>query len=236
MMNPRPANTGWRKMLAIGLVAMLLGFMLVTQIRTLSPTYEQMKNQSDTDRAAYLLQLYNNVVDLREQVGKMQAEVDSYQNDEATAAKLLKDVDELRAQNGELALVGGGITVDINGEVTMFDLQDLINELRNAGAEGITLNGKRVVLRTVIGGDGTSSYISIDNQPIHQPYRLQAIGSPSDLQTALERKGGLKQLLENKQGLTFKVARSESITLPKSSANYGLTYAIPVAPTPKAGN
>lgn len=236
MMNPRAANTGWRKIAAISALAFVLGFMLVLQIRTISPAYDdQMSKESDTDRAAYLLQLYNNVVDLREEVGKLQTEITSYKNDQDSAAKLLKDVNDMKAQAGALALSGPGVTVQINGGVTMFDLQDMVNELRNAGAEAVALNGKRIVLRTVIGGDGSPDYISIDGQLVHGPYILAAIGSPSDLQTALERKGGLKEILEAEQGITVDVARSDKISVPQSAASYSMTYAKPAVPTPQPG-
>ncbi|PZS01117.1 MAG: hypothetical protein DLM69_05360 [Candidatus Chloroheliales bacterium] len=234
MMNPKAANIGWRKVASISLLAFVLGFMLVLQIRTVSPAYKEMiSQQSDTDRAAYLLKLYNNVIDLREQVGNLSTQINSYKTGQDDTAKLLHDVNDMQAQNGAVAVAGPGVTVEINGEATMFDLQDLINELRNAGAEAIALNGKRIMLRTVIGGDGSSGYVSIDGEPVHGPYKLEAVGSPSDLQTALERKGGLKQLLENKQGLTVKVARSEKITLPRNTVDYTMTYAKPAIPTPK---
>jgi uncharacterized protein YlxW (UPF0749 family) len=233
MMNPKAANVGWRKVVSISLLAFVLGFMLVLQIRTVSPAYKEMiSQQSDTDRAAYLLKLYSNVVDLREQVGNLGKQINSYKTDQDDTAKLLHDVNDMQAQNGAVAVAGPGVTVEVNGEATMFDLQDLINELRNAGAEAIALNGKRIMLRTVIGGDGSSGYVSIDSEPVHGPYKLEAVGSPSDLQTALERKGGLKQLLENKQGLTVKVVRSENISLPKNTVDYTMTYAKPVIPTP----
>ncbi len=236
MMNPKARNIGWRKVASISVLAFVLGFMLVLQIRTVSPAYKEMiSQQSDADRAAYLLQLYNNVVDLREQVGKLGSQITGYKTNQDDATKLLHDVNDMRAQNGAAPVAGPGVTVEIDGDVTMFDLQDMTNELRNAGAEAIALNGKRVVLRTVIGGDGTTAYVSIDGAPVHGPYKLQAIGSPSDLQTALERKGGLKQLLENEQGLTVKVDRSDNITLPKNNVDYTMTYARPVVPTSAAG-
>lgn len=234
-MNRRNGRATLLKVASLSVVAFALGVALVLQIRTVSPVYNSMINkQSDTDRAAYLLALYNNVTDLREEVRKLQGEIDSYKSSQDSSAKLGKDVSDMRARNGELAVIGPGVRVDIAGQVTMFDLEDMVNELRNAGAEGISLNGSRVLLRTVIAGDGTSSYVTLDGSPLRAPYRLEAVGSPSDLQTALERKGGLKQLLENNLGLTVEVTRSDRIALPKSSIPYSLTYAKPVVVTPIA--
>ena len=236
MMNPKAANTGWRKVAAISVLAFVLGFMMVLQIRTVSPAYDDMMSkESDTDRAAYLLQLYNNVVDLREEVNNLHNEIIGYKSDQDSAAKLLADVNTMKAQTGALALSGPGVTVQINGGVTMFDLQDMVNELRNAGAEAVALNGKRIVLRTVVGGDGSPDYISIDGQLVHGPYTLEAIGSPSDLQTALERKGGLKEILEAEQGITVNVTRSDKITVPPSTSSNSMTYARPIVPTPQPG-
>lgn len=227
----RRAENRWLKHGAIAAVSLLLGFLLVTQIRTITPTYEQqVHGATDSEIASYLSELYIEVADLRREYAGLQHDLTAYQQDDPAALvqKAIAEDEELRAINGEGGLVGTGVSVQIRGEVSMFDLQDLINELRNAGAEGISLNGTRILARTLVSSLG-GQVITLDGKPIRSPYILRAVGSAPDLKTALERRGGLLEILQEKE-LSIEVAVSDSITLPKAAAPYALNYAQP-APT-----
>jgi len=80
--------------------------------------------------------------------------------------------------------------------LSVLELQDLVNELRDATAEAVAVNGMRVVARSAIVEREEDGRILVDGQPLNRPYRLQAIGDPDTLAPALERKGGLIALLE----------------------------------------
>ncbi len=61
-------------------------------------------------------------------------------------------------------------------------------ELRNAGAEAVSLNGVRLAGRSWFGNDGDS--IVADSQRLAPPFVWQAIGDPHTLSSALEIRGG----------------------------------------------
>ena len=82
---------------------------------------------------------------LREEISALSDQLDELQAVEGGGALLQSLVDEvnyLRIVNGQVAVSGPGIEVVIEGDISVLDLHDLINELRNAGAEALALNGE----------------------------------------------------------------------------------------------
>ena len=101
------------------------------------------------------------------------------------------------------------------------DLMEMINELKNAGAEAISVNGQRIISQTAITCDG--NVIRINNQKVGAPYIIQAIGMPEWLESALKLPGGLIQYL-NQDGVITKVEKSNNITIPKYTGVYKYEY------------
>ena len=88
-----------------------------------------------------------------------------------------------------------GIYDDISNHLVHYiDIINVINELKNAGAEAISVNGQRVVSSTAINCIG--NVIKINDEKINSPFTIKAIGLPESL-IALDRPGGY---LENLKG------------------------------------
>jgi uncharacterized protein YlxW (UPF0749 family) len=109
-----------------------------------------------------------------------------------------------------------------------------VNELRNASAEAVAVNGVRVVARSAIVG-ANDGRIAIDRQALSPPFTLEAIGDPDTLVGALERKGGLIALLEaGSNNLNIEVTRhpadnpEEWLHLPAAGQPFEWTFARPV--------
>ncbi|MDQ3930161.1 MAG: DUF881 domain-containing protein [Chloroflexota bacterium] len=227
---------GLRAQLLIGLVCLLLGVGLATQFRTQREGREDVLGSS-SDQATYISELYESNSELRQQVEELSKELGQYQQ-RSTGGKsnldsMVRDLQNLRIANGEVEVVGPGVTVTANGDLTVFELQDLVNELRNAAAEAIAVNGVRVVTRSAIVDDQTGR-ITIDRQPVARPYRLEAIGDPDTLAPALERKGGLIALLEaGNSALKIEVTRHDAkdragwLRLPKTALDFTWVYGQP---------
>src|SRR5687768_4690881 len=224
-----------RSQLIIGILCMLLGIMLVTQFRTRRLALQDVPT-SASDQATYISQLYDNNAQLRTQVNELSAELARYEQDGSggNTESVMRELMNLRMANGEVELRGPGVTVFVNGEVSVLELQDLVNELRDASAEAIAVNGVRIVTRSAIVGDETERIV-IDRQPLSRPYRLEAIGDPDTLAPALERKGGLIALLQTgNSSLEIEVIRhaveedAKWVRIPKSTSDFSWTYAQPL--------
>lgn len=59
------------------------------------------------------------------------------------------------------------------------DLREMVNELKNSGAEAISINGQRIVSTTAITCSG--AVITINDVKINSPFEIRAIGKISNL-------------------------------------------------------
>ena len=102
-----------------------------------------------------------------------------------------------------------------------FDVLSIINELKNAGAEAISVNGNRIVSTSSILCSG--NVIEINNQKVGTPFEIMAIGLPEQL-AALSRPGGYLSRLEQ-YGIITELEKSNNITIPKYTGALNFKYA-----------
>lgn len=101
------------------------------------------------------------------------------------------------------------------------DVLSVINELKNAGAEAISINGQRLVPTTSILCGG--NIIDINQEKVGAPFEIKAIGLPEQL-AALSRPGGYLERLKN-DGVGAELKKSNSITIPKYTGVMNFEYA-----------
>ena len=95
----------------------------------------------------------------------------------------------VRAYAGLEPVGGQGVTITINGPVDGESVEELINELRNAGAEAIGVGGVRVVSGVVVTGAAGQAMVAGRN--LGTNFELDAIGAPDKLTGSLTRSGGV---------------------------------------------
>ena len=101
------------------------------------------------------------------------------------------------------------------------DVLSVINELKNAGAEAISINDQRLTPNSgiICGGN----IIDVNGEKVGAPFVIKAIGLPEQL-AALNRPGGyLVRLKEYSIGVEFK--KSNNITIPKYTGTLTYKYA-----------
>ena len=91
------------------------------------------------------------------------------------------------------------------------DLIQIVNELKNAGAEAISINDERIVLTTSITCDG--NVVLINGEKIGSPFVIKAIGQPESL-AGLTRPGGYLEIME-RDGIEIYIKKSDNITIKK---------------------
>ena len=110
------------------------------------------------------------------------------------------------------------------------NIRDVVNELKNAGAEAIAINGQRVVSSTAIRCVGNN--VQINAVPTAgSPVIIKAIGDPDLIQSGLLMRGGIKDHFVDTEMVT--VDKATSLTLPAFSGATPLRFAKP-APEQKA--
>lgn len=104
------------------------------------------------------------------------------------------------------------------------DLMQVVNELFNAGAEAVSINGQRIVTTTAIECDG--NVIKVNGTKIGAPFEITAIGYPEQL-AGLSRPGGYLEILESR-GITVTLTKQNSVKIPKYAGTIKFNYATAV--------
>lgn len=101
------------------------------------------------------------------------------------------------------------------------DVLSVINELKNAGAEAISINDQRIVPTTSISCGG--NIIEINGEKVGAPFVIKAIGLPEQL-SALDRPGGYLDVLRD-HSIGAELKQTNSITIPKYTGVISYKYA-----------
>ncbi len=216
--------------IVLTIACIVLGLLLASQYRAQQRRSTAVSlAASGADQVTIISDLVESNASLRKAIDDLRQELASYQGagEKSSLEAMVEELNRMRIVNGLLEVSGPGVEVQISGGLSALDLQDLINEIRNAGAEAVALNNRRVVVRSVVGVSGKNLYL--DGTLLASPYLLQAIGNTKDLQTALERKGGLVGgLRATYPQVKIEVTPRENLVLPIYQGKYEFKYAKPV--------
>jgi len=181
-----------RSQIALALVALLLGLLVVVQLRA-QQAGTGLETQSSQDLTLLIANLTTRNDQLRGDAADLQRQLAALDTaragGETSLGQLRSDLERVRLWAGIDAASGSGIRVLVLGGVSARAISDLVNELRNAGAEAISVGGVRVVAGTVAAGPPGA--LSIENTALGARIEVLAIGNPASLTGALTRAGGI---------------------------------------------
>lgn len=152
-------------------------------------------------------ELVNELAELEEKIRTYEKK---YSSDEAQYEQNIQDAEQLRLLLGLSAGVGKGIKItlqdsDYNPQSTNPNeyivheshIFKVLNELKIAGAEALSINGQRLKANSYISCNGP--VITIDGQQYPAPFIIEAIGNQDALISSLELTGGVFDQLLNEQ-------------------------------------
>ena len=168
-------------------------------------------------------ELRTGLTDIREQLREYQ--VSGPQSQSALQVSR-EDLRRITAFGGLAAVGGQGIVMDVDGDLDAIALNDLVNELRNAGAEAIAVDGVRITARSVA-IQGPSS-LQVDGVDVGRQFTLRAIGSPDGLLGAMQRPGGIISQLKLFISATIQIRQAASVVLPASIVSLLPTVGKPI--------
>ena len=210
-------------------VALLIGALLVGQLRSQARPIE-LANLSPQELSTLIETLSARNTELRDGLADLRDQISDYERAAAEGQSSLaigqEDLLRVEAFGGLGAVEGQGIVVEGEGSFDPTSVNDIIQELRNAGADAIAIDDIRITARSVA-VLGTSA-IEIDGVPIGRAFTVTAIGSPGGLTTAMTREGGLLQLLEQSIQARFTIREDRSLVVPATERDLTPTAARPV--------
>lgn len=218
-----------RSRISIALVAFILGVLVVAQIRSQSVN-TGLANQTAQDLTLLVANLNTQNEQLRAEVATLERQLatlaDARARGQSAAGQLREDLDRIQAWAGLRAVSGSGISVRVSGAIDGQGVEDFLNELHNAGAEAIAIDGVRVVSGTVVAGPVGA--LSVENSALGTSFEIRAIGSPQILTGSLTRAGGIiAQLAVAFPSLTVSVTPLDAVAIPATERDLSPVHGQP---------
>ena len=157
----------------------------------------------------------------------------------AMPGQTIKDIENIKMGAGVLAMQGPGISIVIDdskkqsktGEnLNLYlihddDILKVINELRAAGAEGISINEQRLIATSEIRCAGPT--LSVNNTRYSPPYEIKAIGDSQTLENALKMRGGVVETLQF-WGIQITIKTENNVILPAYKSQFRFEHSKPI--------
>ena len=218
-----------RSQIALAAIALLLGLLVVIQLRA-QQAGTGLETQSSQDLTLLIANLTTRNDQLRGEVADIQRQLDTMSaanaRGETSVGQLRSELERARIWSGQDPAAGPGIRVVLYGGVPAEAVTDLVNELRNGGAEAISIGGVRVVGRTVVAGIEGS--LSLESTELGPRIEVLAIGNPAALTGGLTRAGGLVAQLQARYAEALvEVTPLDSVTVPAVSRSLAPVIGMP---------
>jgi uncharacterized protein YlxW (UPF0749 family) len=147
---------------------------------------------------------------LRTEVEKLTSDLASYRNSSESSKKAydqyLSDQERFGVINGTKSISGQGVIINVDGALVTPQVVDLVNAIKNIGAEIIEINGKRLVINTNLGQFSGQNHCEI-----------KVLGNSALLKSSMERKGGIIEQIQTKD-IGFSVTENNNIEIGTTEA------------------
>lgn len=230
----------WKRSLAlpVTMVAIALGFLISLQAQTQKnvSAAEQISAERLTQMKSVLSNSQVQNTKLQEDHRDLLEQLDAARKKVGTDPQLLAQLKQLQILEGTQSVDGPGIQISIDDRnkkvlfpLSTDDFARMINTLKFAGAEAISINGQRIVGSTAIVLSGSST-ILVNQVPINRaegiPYELDAIGNQD---TLLDYFSKLEAPNLKQSGMTVSITR-KTVRIPSYKGVYTFKQAKPLVP------
>lgn len=225
--------------LILGIMCLLLTIAICVQVKTVDTNGTTIGvSETESELRDQVLKMKEKYENSYEKLEKAEKELEEVRQSVASNNEELENLEQqIKKANvllGVTDVTGPGATITITDGISTpntlnpsdllvhdVDVLSVVNELKNAGAEAIEVNGKRIVSTSAIMCDG--NVIIVNGEKISSPFTINAIGLPEQLAT-LERAGGyLERLEEYRVSTTFK--KVDKLTINKYTGGITFKYA-----------
>jgi uncharacterized protein YlxW (UPF0749 family) len=205
-----------RNQLTIAAVTFLLGVLVIVQLRT-QASGAAFAGLSSQDLTVLVANLNDRNDQLRTEIATLERELAvlnrNTERGDASLTELRADLKRVRLYAGIDPATGPGVSVVVHGPIDGSGLEDLVNELRNAGAEAMAIDDVRLVPGVV--AVGPSGAAMLDGVRLEDPFTVWVIGAPDKLTGSLTRSGGIiAQLAATQPDVSVEVTPLERIAVP----------------------
>lgn len=217
----------------IGLVCIVFFAVMFMQFKTVEETdITAIENMREAELRTAISEWKGKYEDTQKQLETNRKSVKEYQETiekNGEASELVdKDLAESNMLLGKTDVVGEGVVITLtntntpDGTITYFHLLELINELRYAGAEAISINDARIVTTTEI--TQVDNRMQASGQRIASPYVIKAIGNQTYLSSTLSLKDSGFIDRYRASGMDIKLEKGNNIKILKYNGDLKVKY------------
>ena len=222
-----------KKLEAIILLIMcfMLGAAIAVQIRTVNNNgTTNSSNQEESNLKSQVLKMKEKYENQYAELEKVTKELESTRQQATSNNSELEELEnKIKRDNlilGNTDVTGTGVKVTLTdgketSQIHAENVLAVVNELKNAGAEAISINGNRIVTTTAISCDG--NVIVVNGEKISSPIEILAIGLSEKLAT-LNRAGGTLDYFTS-LGKIVEFKKVQNVQIPKFTGTLNFKYA-----------
>ena len=226
--------------ITIGLVCFLLAMITFMQFKVVQESEQTNINTlQESDLRQELTNWKNKYDESKRKYDELNKTLDSYKEESTTDNKTKETLEEelkaLELVLGKTDVEGEGAIITLSEKkenklgkdeeivaVSADDLIYIINSLKDAGAEAISVNDERIVNLTDIVNVGDS--IKINSKYLRTTtYVIKAIGNSSYIESSIFGKGGYAEQL-NTTGIMAKIEKSNKVQILKYNSEFDTKY------------
>lgn len=217
----------------IGSVCVVFFAVMFMQFKTIEEAdITAIENMRETELRTAISEWKGKYEDTQKKLEANRKSIQEYQETiekNGEASELVdKDLAESNMLLGKTDVVGEGVVITLTntntpeGTVTYFHLLELINELRYAGAEAISINDARIVTSTEI--TQVEGRMQASGQRIASPYVIKAIGNQTYLSSTLSLKDSGFIDRYKASGMDIKLEKGNNIKILKYKGDLKVKY------------
>lgn len=214
------------------IVCIVLVSVMLMQFRTVEQTdITEIENMRESELRTTLSEWKTKYEDVTTQLEETNKRIQEYektiQDNEAASELIDEELQESNMLVGKTDVYGEGVEITLSDgrkSVQAYDLIDLVNELRYAGAEAISINEIRIISTTDIIDMADYTYIMVNLQRTEGPYVVKAIGDKTYMSTMLNLKGSGFVDKATTSGLQVSVKEQNRVEIPKYNQEFDIEY------------
>lgn len=232
-------NVGKRVFLFI--TALVLGMVITMQVRTIARFNEQKKDEDIKIEVLKneLTNEKNAIEEIQKNIRVYEEERESYLkalikgNEDESLKETKEQLDKIRLKSGLVDVKGPGIVIKMNDapstnvnfspETLLIhdnDVHKILNDLKKAGAQAISINGERIIATSEQICAGPT--IRINNRRYAVPYEIKAIGNKNELFEGIIESPTV--VLMEQVGIQISIEKMNDIEIPRY--NYSINKLI----------
>jgi len=184
------------------------------------------------------------IEEMKELLKNKEDEIEKFENvtneDDGGYELMIEELDKIKSVAGFERMEGTGIVIKMednqDSEINPLDVSDyiihdidvlnILNDLKVAGAEAISINGQRIMSVSEIKCGGP--IIRVNGKSVGTPFVIKAIGDPKLLYAAVNAPGTYGYTQKNVYNKVLDITMEDKVIIPAYSGRFTFKYAKPV--------